>query len=171
MSMCYLLRVWKSLTVIFCPERPPFRLEDIRHWHGFNIREAIKAIYTRKNRKRVTWDANFPYKRHISSKIRLGSAKTRLILEQPLTLVLRYLHKTWTQSTQALIFGGKIIACRVDWQATGGKKLFTNYNAFSFPCPFCFNFSSLKYNEHAVIKGKKKPGLVHRGGKRFFAIL
>ena len=44
----------------------------------------------------------------------------------------------------------------MDWQATGGEKLFTNYNAFSFPCLFCFIFfSSLKYNEHAV-KGKKK---------------
>ena len=30
----------------------------------------------------------FPYKRHISSKIRRGLAKTRLILEQPLTPVL-----------------------------------------------------------------------------------
>ena len=141
MSMCYLLRVWKSLTFIFCPERPPFRLENIRHWHGFNIRAAIRAIY----------------KRHISSKIRRDLAKTRFILEQPLTvtLVLRYLHKTRTQRMHALIFGGKIIACPVDWQATGGEKLFINYNAFSFPCLFCFIFSSLKYNEHAV-KGKKE---------------
>ena len=38
-----------------------------------------------------------------------------------------------------LIFGGKIIACPgVDWQATGGEKMFTNYNAFSCPCLFCF---------------------------------
>ena len=58
-------------------------------------------------------------------------------------------------STHAFIFGGKIIACPVDWQATGGEKLFINYNAFSFPCLFCFIFSSLKYNEHAV-KGKKE---------------
>ena len=58
-------------------------------------------------------------------------------------------------STHALIFGGKIIACPVDWQATGGEKLFINYNAFSFPCLFCFIFSSLKYNEYAV-KGKKE---------------
>ena len=72
-------------------------------------------------------------------------------------------------STHALIFGGKIIACPVHWQATGGEKLFINYNAFSFPCLFCFIFSSLKYNEHAV-KGKKKH-LVHRGGKRFFVIM
>ena len=73
-------------------------------------------------------------------------------------------------STHALIFGGKIIACpAVDWQATGGEKLFTNYNAFSFPCLFCFIFfSSLKYNEHAV-KGKKKH-LVHRGGKDFVLV-
>ena len=35
----------------------------------------IRAIYTRKNKE----DANFPYKRHISSKIRRGLAKTRLI--------------------------------------------------------------------------------------------
>ena len=42
-------------------------------------------------------------------------------------------------STHALIFGGKIIACpAVDWQVTGGEKLFTNYNEFSFPCPVCF---------------------------------
>ena len=71
-------------------------------------------------------------------------------------------------STHALIFGGKIIAFPVvDWQATGGEKLFTNYNEFS--CPSLF-FSSLKYNEHAV-KGEKKPGLVHRGGKRFFVVM
>ena len=79
--------------------------------------------------------------------------------------------KTRTHSTHALIFGGKIIACpAVDWQATGEEKLFTNYNAFSCPCLFCFIFfSSLKYNEHAV-KGKKKH-LVHRGGKIFFVIM
>ena len=70
-------------------------------------------------------------------------------------------------STRALIFGGKIIAFPVvDWQATGGEKLFTNYKAFLFPSLF---FSSLKYNEHAV-KGKKKH-LVHRGGKGFFVIM
>ena len=69
-----------------------------------------------------------------------------------------------------LIFGGKIIACpAVNWQATAGEKLFTNYNAFSSPCLFCFSFSSLKYNEHAV-KGKKKH-LVHRVGKRFFVFM
>ena len=50
--------------------------------------------------------------------------------------------KTRTHSTHALIFGGQIIACpAVDWQATGEEKLFTKYNAFSFPCPFCFIFS------------------------------
>ena len=58
----------------------------------------------------------------------------------------------------------------VDWQATGGEKLFTNYNAFSFLAYSALFFSSLKYNEHGV-KGKKKPGLVHRGGKRFFVIM
>ena len=118
MSMCYLLRVWKSLTVIFCPERPPFRLENIRHWHGFNIRAAIRAIY----------------KRHISSKIRRDLAKTRFILEQPLTatLVLRYLHKTRTQRMHALIFGGKIIACPVHWQATGGKNCLQITTRFRF---------------------------------------
>ena len=63
--------------------------------------------------------------------------------------------RLYLYSTHALIFGGKIIACPVDWQATGGEKLFINYNAFSFPCLFCFIFSSLKYNEHAV-KGKKE---------------
>ena len=70
-------------------------------------------------------------------------------------------------STHALIFGGKIIAFPVvDWQATGGEKLFTNYNEFS--CPSLF-FSSLKYNEHAV-KGKKKH-LVQSEGKRVFVIM
>ena len=43
----------------------------------------------RKNKTRLKEDANFPYKRHISSKIRRDLAKTRLILEQPLTPVLR----------------------------------------------------------------------------------
>ena len=38
-----------------------------------------RAIYTRKNKTRLKQDANFPYKRHISSKIRRGLAKTRLI--------------------------------------------------------------------------------------------
>ena len=38
-----------------------------------------RAIYTRKNKTRLQKDANFPYKRHISSKIRRGLAKTRLI--------------------------------------------------------------------------------------------
>ena len=33
-----------------------------------------------------------------------------------------------------------------DWLATGGEK--------SFSCLFCFIFSSVNYNEHAV-KGKK----------------
>ena len=36
--------------------------------------------------------------------------------------------------THALIFGGEIFACpAADWQATGREKLFTNYNALSFP--------------------------------------
>ena len=30
--------------------------------------------------------------------------------------------------------------------------------------------SSLKYNERAVIKGIKKPGLVHRGGRDFVLV-
>ena len=81
---------------------------------------------------------------------------------------LRVLDKTRTHSTHAFVFGGKIIACPMDWQATGGKKLLTNYNAFSCPVYSAF-FSSLKYNEHAV-KGKKKH-LVHRGGKRFDVIM
>ena len=56
-----------------------------------NLQSAFynRAIYTRKNKTRFKQDANFPYKRHISSKIRRGLAKTRLILEQPLTPVLR----------------------------------------------------------------------------------
>ena len=58
---------------------------------------------------------------------------------------LRVLHKTRTHSTHALIFGGKIIACpAVDWQATGGGKLFTNYNAFRFLAYCTLSFSSLK---------------------------
>ena len=56
----------------------------------------------------------------------------------------------------------------MDWQVIGGEKLFTNYNAFSFPFLFCFLFSSLKHKEQAV-KGKKKH-LVHRGGKRFLLL-
>ena len=56
----------------------------------------------------------------------------------------------------------------MDWQATGGKKLLTNYNAFSCLVYSAF-FSSLKYNKHAV-KGKNKL-LVHRGGKIFFVIM
>ena len=55
-------------------------------------------------------------------------------------------------------------------QATGVEKLFTNYNAFSFPFLFCFIFPSLKYNEQHAVEGKKKH-LVHRGGKRFFVIM
>ena len=55
-----------------------------------------------------------------------NSAKTRLILEQPLTAVLRktsydlrVLNKTRTHSTHVLIFGEKIFACpAADWQAT-----------------------------------------------------
>ena len=43
----------------------------------------------------------------------------------------------------------------MDWQATGGEKLFTNYNAFRFLVHSALFFSSLKYNEHAV-KGKKE---------------
>ena len=42
-----------------------------------------------KNKTRLKKDANFPFKRHITSKIRRDLAKTRLILEQPLTPVLR----------------------------------------------------------------------------------
>ena len=38
-----------------------------------------RAIYTRKNKTRLKEDANFPYKRHNSSKIRRGLGKTRLI--------------------------------------------------------------------------------------------
>ena len=121
------------------------------------------------HKTRLKQDANFPYKRHISSKIRRDLAKTRLILEQPLTLVLRYLHKTRTQSTHALIFGGKIIACPVNWQATGGKNCLQITTRFRFLAYSALSFSSLKYNELAV-KGKKKH-LVHRGGKRFFVIM
>ena len=39
----------------------------------------IRAIYTEKNKTRLKKDANFPYKWHISSKIRRGLAKTCLI--------------------------------------------------------------------------------------------
>ena len=47
----------------------------------YTISLLIRAIYARKN--------NFPYKPLISSKIRRDQAKTRLILEQSLTPVLR----------------------------------------------------------------------------------
>ena len=45
----------------------------------FLVARNNRAIYTRKNKTRLTYDANFPYKRHISSKIRRGLDKTRLI--------------------------------------------------------------------------------------------
>ena len=48
-----------------------------------------RAIYRRKNKTRLKYDANFPYKQHIPPKIRRNLAKKRLILEQPLTPVLR----------------------------------------------------------------------------------
>ena len=38
----------------------------------------IRAIYKKKNKTRLKLDANFLYKRHISSKIRRGLAKTLL---------------------------------------------------------------------------------------------
>ena len=41
-----------------------------------------KAIYTRKNKTRLTEDANFPYKRYILSKIRRVLSKSRLILDK-----------------------------------------------------------------------------------------
>ena len=83
---------------------------------------------------------------------------------------LRVLHKKRTHSTHALIFGGKIIACPpVDWQATGGEKLFTNTTHFRFLVYFAVFFSSLNYDELAV-KGKKKH-LVYRGGKGFLVIM
>ena len=46
---------------------------------GTLIKLDNRAIYTRKNKTRLTLDANFLYKRHISSKIRCGLAKTHLI--------------------------------------------------------------------------------------------
>jgi len=42
-----------------------------------------------ENKTRLKYDANFPFKRHILPKIRRDLAKKRLILEQPLTPVLR----------------------------------------------------------------------------------
>ena len=58
----------------------------------------------------------------------------------------------------------------MDWQATGGEKLFTNIiTRFRFLVYSALLFSSLKYNEHDV-KSKKKH-LVHRGGKIFFVIM
>ena len=67
------------------------------------------------------------------------------------------------QSTHALIFGGKIMAGY--WR---GKVVY-KYNVFSFSCLFCFIFSLVNYNEHAV-KGKKKH-LVPCVGKGFLVIM
>ena len=54
-------------------------------YRAFFLMTSLGAFIRGKIRRVL----NFPYKRHISSKIRPGLAKTRLILEQPLTLVLR----------------------------------------------------------------------------------
>ena len=56
--------------------------DDVRFRSDFSSVAAVRlrhnrAIYTRKNKTRLKKDANFPYKRHISSKIRRGLAKTR----------------------------------------------------------------------------------------------
>ena len=48
-------------------------------------------------------------------------------------------------------------------------KVVYKYNVYSFSCLFCFIFSSVNYNEHAV-KGKKKH-LVPCGGKGFLVIM
>ena len=58
----------------------------VRKTLGPFIRGKIRRVL---HRTRLKSDAKLPYKRHISSKIRRGLAKTRLILEQPLTPVLR----------------------------------------------------------------------------------
>ena len=47
------------------------------------LTENNRAIYTKKNKTCLKWDANFPYKLHISSKVRRALAKPRLISEQP----------------------------------------------------------------------------------------
>ena len=49
------------------------------------MRGKIRRVLRKTRLKK---DANFPYKRHISSNIRRDLAKTRLILEQSLTPVL-----------------------------------------------------------------------------------
>ena len=87
-----------------------------------------------------------------------------------MTFVIPSCLKTRTHSTHALSFGGKIVACpAVDWQATGGEKLFTNTTRFRLLVYSALVFSSLKYNQHTV-KSKKKH-LVHRGRKIFFVIM
>ena len=53
------------------------------------LTETVGSFIRGEKETRLTEDANFPYKRHISSKIRRGLAKTRLVLEQPVTPVLR----------------------------------------------------------------------------------
>ena len=68
------------------------------------------------HRTRLKEDANFPFKRHISSKIRRGLAKTRKMND------LRVLHKTRTYSTHALTIG----APRWIAVATGNIHMKTN---------------------------------------------
>ena len=56
----------------------------------------------------------------------------------------------------ALIFGGKIIAYpAVDWQATGGEKLFANYNVFSFPSPILLYFFLCSNTMSTLLKVKR----------------
>ena len=50
--------------------------------HATMIQGNNRAIYTRKNKTRLKEDVNFPYKRHILSKIRRDLAKTRLIFSR-----------------------------------------------------------------------------------------
>ena len=72
----------------------------------------------------------------------------------------------------ALIFGRKIIAYPVvDWQATDREKLFTNYNAFSFPCLFCFSFIFPHSNTMSTPLKVKKNTWSIAEEKDFFVIM
>ena len=51
-----------------------------------------------------------------------------------------------------------------------GLPQVTNYNAFLFPCLFCFSFIFLRSNTMSTPLKVKKKHLVHRGGKRFFLL-
>ena len=72
---------------------PPNRVTPKATPKAVMLQDKINSIpfcYELNSFEHLTLFSNFPYKRHISSKIRHDLAKTRLNLEQPLTPVLRY---------------------------------------------------------------------------------